>query len=743
MALFRITAGTARHAALFCTTALVGAAISFPALAADTNWTGATSGNWFTSTNWDTGTVPSLGDNAIIDTTMPNPAVLGGSATAVGGLTVGNAATGTLTIASGGSLSFNAAIGYLGFGAGSSGTIAITGPGSTLTALHTLDVGNDGSGTLAISNGGAMSGSDMMLGVGAGGTVTADGLGSQLFLTNEIAVGVAGAGKLQVSNGAVVNASNGEVGQLAGSKGTATVDGAGSSWSNSNLLVVGDAGTGTLTISNGAGASGVNGGITIGASATGIGTVTVSGTGSTLSTNPSLIVGDFGTGTLTIENGATGAISGPITLGNNAGSSGKVTVTGTGSTLGTFADLTVGNSGTGTLNVGNGAAVTASNVNLALFAGSLGKATVAGAGSSLTTNFGLTVGYFGAGSLTVSNGGTVQNTNGFVPIGYAGGASGSVTVDGAGSNFNTPSLYVGYLGAGTLTLSNGGTVTANDVHVASFSGSTGTINIGAAAGQTPVAPGTIAASTIDFGLGSGGSIVFNHTSSNYVFSVPVSGAGSLDVENGTTVLTAANSYSGGTTINGGVLRIAGAGTLGYALAGFTTVTGGTLDLGGTTQTQDGGVVLRGGAIVNGTLSSSFVGFDLQSGTVSAALAGPVSLVKSGPGTVTLNGVNSYTHSTRVNGGILSVNGSIASSSLTTVNAGGTLGGTGIVGKTMINGGTLAPGNSIGTLTVQGSLVFTAASSYMVEVSSANADRTNVTGAATLGGATVSASFAGS
>ena len=53
---------------------------------------------------------------------------------------------------------------------------------------------------------------------------------------------------------------------------------------------------------------------------------------------------------------------------------------------------------------------------------------------------------------------------------------------------------------------------------------------------------------------------------------------------------------------------------------------------------------------------------------------------------------------------------------------------------------LAPGNSIGLLTVNGSLAFTAASSYMVEVSPTNADRVNVTGTATLGGATVNASF---
>ena len=68
-------------------------------------------------------------------------------------------------------------------------------------------------------------------------------------------------------------------------------------------------------------------------------------------------------------------------------------------------------------------------------------------------------------------------------------------------------------------------------------------------------------------------------------------------------------------------------------------------------------------------------------------------------------------------------------------------GNGIVGNTTINGGVLSPGNSIGLLTVQGNLVFTAAASYLVEVSPSNADRTNVTGTATLGGATVNASFA--
>ena len=86
------------------------------------------------------------------------------------------------------------------------------------------------------------------------------------------------------------------------------------------------------------------------------------------------------------------------------------------------------------------------------------------------------------------------------------------------------------------------------------------------------------------------------------------------------------------------------------------------------------------------------------------------------------------------GGTLAVNGII--NGLVTVNAGGTLGGTGTIDNVSVNGGVLAPGNSIGTLNVAGSLTFSAASSYMVEISGTSSDLTRVTGAATLGGATV-------
>lgn len=96
------------------------------------------------------------------------------------------------------------------------------------------------------------------------------------------------------------------------------------------------------------------------------------------------------------------------------------------------------------------------------------------------------------------------------------------------------------------------------------------------------------------------------------------------------------------------------------------------------------------------------------------ISGTGALTKTGLGTLTLAGANTYTGATIISGGRLLVNGSIISDS--TVMRYGTLGGTGQVGRVLVqSGGTLAPGNSPGTLFASGSVVQEAGSQLAIEI----------------------------
>ena len=224
------------------------------------------------------------------------------------------------------------------------------------------------------------------------------------------------------------------------------------------------------------------------------------------------------------------------------------------------------------------------------------------------------------------------------------------------------------------------------------------------------------------------------------------GTGDLTVKGvgtSTLVLSGTNLYSGGTNIrSGAALTVLG----GHAIpdsSGVTIDNGGLLFVGAneTIGSLSGAGAIRGASAGTTGLTTGANNISTSfSGSIADLGAAKIALTKTGTGNFILSGANTYSGSTTVDGGTLSVNGSIANSTVT-VSPGGTLGGGGTVGDTTINGGTLAPGNSIGTLTVQGNLVFTSAATYLVEVSPSSADRTNVTGVATLGGATVRATFA--
>jgi subtilase-type serine protease len=112
-----------------------------------------------------------------------------------------------------------------------------------------------------------------------------------------------------------------------------------------------------------------------------------------------------------------------------------------------------------------------------------------------------------------------------------------------------------------------------------------------------------------------------------------------------------------------------------------------------------------------------------------------SLIKSGAGSLVLNGDSTYRGATTVNGGLLAVNGTLTSA--VSVNDSGTLGGSGRIGALTVNrGGRVAPGNSVGTLQVAGDVTLGAGSTYAVELTPSSSDRIVAGGKALLDGGTL-------
>ena len=238
-------------------------------------------------------------------------------------------------------------------------------------------------------------------------------------------------------------------------------------------------------------------------------------------------------------------------------------------------------------------------------------------------------------------------------------AAADYTIQGAGKITGTVSFTK--TNSGTLTL-----LTANDYN-----------------GVTTIAQGTLQVGNgVTIGTLGSGALLNNgllrlQQPASATLSNAMSGAGSL-IQSGTATLTLAgsNSFTGGVTINSGTLQIGPGGTIG-----------------------------AGNVTNNFALAFS----NSATNTVSGIISGNGTLTVSS-GTVVLDGNNTYTGATSVNGGTLLVNNAIGTG-LVTVASGARLGGNGTVrGSATINsGGILMPGNPVGTLTIGSNLTMNAGS----------------------------------
>lgn len=376
-------------------------------------------------------------------------------------------------------------------------------------------------------------------------------------------------------------------------------------------------------------------------------------------------------------------------------------------------------------------------------------------------------------------GGTLQAAQAATFIRVGAGAAGASTVATIGSQIADDNVAGGTLltklDAGTLVLGGantyrgGTTVNAGALRVSADN------NLGAAGGGL-----TLDGGTLQYGAGftSGRAVVLGAAGgtvdtrgNDAALAGAVSGAGALVKSGaGTLILSGSNSYSGGTLVGAGTLQgntaslqgdIANNANVTFDQAAAGTYAGAMTGSGSLTKTGEGALILTsarnsytGGTVIEkgmvwgnsdafkgNIVNRASLGFDQAvDGIYASTIEGSGGLTKRGAGNLNLTGISGYTGATAVDGGTLSVNGSIANSAVS-VNAGGVLGGTGTVGSTVVRaGGVFAPGNSIGTISVNGRLTFEAGSVYRVETDAAGlADRINVIGApgiATLQGGTV-------
>ena len=299
-----------------------------------------------------------------------------------GSVVVNNDVTGQGVVKIGGANGFRGTLDNTGiFSTGGAGSVQVTSSGD-LSSQSGIEVGLGGvNGALFVNTGGTVNaGSTLSIGntvaVASGMTViTTTGTtitnGTSIFASHgEATVGAGGLLKANGAGIATAGTSDIEVGADQNSSGVLNVSGTGATVNTSGYqMAVGEAGQGTMLVSAGgtvlAGTKfASDGAITIGTSAGATGAITVTDPKSSITAAGQINVGASGIGSLLIENQAT-VISGNSTLdptqgidlGQLAGGSGILTVTGANSKLSNTGEFIVGDGGRGSLVIASGATV--------------------------------------------------------------------------------------------------------------------------------------------------------------------------------------------------------------------------------------------------------------------------------------------------------------------------------------------------------------------------------------------------
>jgi T5SS/PEP-CTERM-associated repeat protein len=253
-----------------------------------------------------------------------------------------------------------------------------------------------------------------------------------------------------------------------------------------STAIIGSRGTGWLNVNGGARLTFINssGDLSLGSQPSGVGYATISDRFTLVTLSDSMYVGQKGVGDLQILNGALVRMldfstSRVVSIGVDPGSNGSVTVDGQGTLLRSAANLRVGESGQGSLEISRAAMVDVGlpnaplipgypSVRIGINANSVGSVVVDGTGSLLQTHDTLVVGDAGLGTLKIRNGGQVNIIDKTAVDSVDVGSLGRIELAGGTLSGSSPALpdygtnVDGFLGGSGLVR---GTVQFNDTSV--------------------------------------------------------------------------------------------------------------------------------------------------------------------------------------------------------------------------------------------------------------------------------------
>jgi fibronectin-binding autotransporter adhesin len=627
------------------------------------------------------------------------------------GMALGYLGTGFLNVLAGGTVTTTGSgtdHSYLGLQTGTAGTAVVSGTGSAWTTPNDqLIVGGSGTGDLTISSGGLVANTAGYIGQVAGGAGAVSVNNGTWNNSAELLVGNSGTGTLNITAGGDVTNTYSYIATQSGSTGTVVVDGAGSTWVNSGPLAVGQGGMGALTISNGGAVSSTEG--YVGYATGSAGTALVSGSGSTWTNSINLVVGSAGSGTLTLTNAGTVTASGgsgQVRLGDSAGGSGMLNIGAAAANAAApggivnAATITTGATATGTIQFNTTA--TAGSPYYLTKDGTSGGTFVDVVGATQLVN---TAGYTILGGSNTYTGPTTVNGGTLVLSNWANAA----TVSSIGSSSASAANLV--LNGGTLRYTGGNGSTDRLFTLGVNGGTLDISNPTAAGGFTFTNTGSVGLS----GTNTARTLYLDGTtgysSTVYFYSqLGDNGTGATSVvalDGSFWRLAAANTYSGGTTVNNGGLLVAINSTGSATGSGPVTVdSGGRLSIGSNSPNGaiGGNITVNGTGQVEFNRSTDYTHAGVISGTGQVQILGTA-------GAITLTGANTYTGSSRIDGTL----------TVTTLANGGAASGVGASSNAASN---MIIGNG-------GSLRYTGAA--------ANTDRLFTIG---TGGATISGSGSG-